>query len=209
MKLDMHIHTSRYSICSIISPEDIVSEAEAAGMEGIVITEHDKYWPPQEIRELKEAANTRFKIFSGQEVTTAAGHVLVFGCPQSFKYDIKVEELLGEIRKNGGVSFVSHPFRYIDIKHYLDSKIDLESYFGSYDGVEFLNGNQSAEQNSYGLSLYQKMKIPGIVGSDAHSKGMTGKFYTEFKNPVENEEELVEALKENQCRPGFKDTVNK
>jgi hypothetical protein len=83
----------------------------------------------------------------------------------------------------------------------------MESYFSSYDGAEFLNGNQSDEQNSYGLSQYRKMDITGIAGSDTHSKGMTGKFYTEFKKPVQNEEELVEALRENRCRPCSKEEI--
>ena len=41
-KVDLHIHTSRYSPCSRIDPGDLVQTATKTGLDTIVITEHGK-----------------------------------------------------------------------------------------------------------------------------------------------------------------------
>ncbi|MDA3792723.1 MAG: PHP domain-containing protein [Elusimicrobia bacterium] len=201
MKIDMHAHTSRYSLCSRLSPEDLIKTTREAGLEAVVITEHDKYWPEKELARFREKFDDKVKIFTGQEVSTAAGHVLVFGCANSFKYNIKVEDLADEVRQRGGVSFLSHPYRYADISYFRENRDEAERCYKYFDGIEVLNGNQSCEQNKFALAEYRRMNITGIAGSDAHSAEMAGRFMTEFKCDIENEKELVEALKEGLCRP--------
>lgn len=47
--IDLHVHTSRYSLCSHLSPQDLVRPAPKSGVDGIVITEHDWQWTCREI----------------------------------------------------------------------------------------------------------------------------------------------------------------
>ena len=51
-KIDHHLHTSRHSPDSIIDPEELIVQARSAGLDGVVITEHDYQWGPDELAEL-------------------------------------------------------------------------------------------------------------------------------------------------------------
>ncbi len=77
MRLDLHIHTSAYSACSHMTPDEMANSAKAAGLDGICITEHNKIWDRQEARSLGRKHD--LPIFRGMEVTTTGGDILVFG----------------------------------------------------------------------------------------------------------------------------------
>ena len=51
MFIDIHLHTYRYSPCSWMSPEELIFRAEEVGLDGIVITEHNKVWRKDEIKD--------------------------------------------------------------------------------------------------------------------------------------------------------------
>ena len=72
MKFDLHLHTSRHSPDSVIDPFELLDRARAAGLDGVVITEHDYLWPEDELDELRAAAPD-LVVLSGVEVTGAAG----------------------------------------------------------------------------------------------------------------------------------------
>ena len=55
ISIDLHVHTSRYSFCSHISPEELIRLAPERGIDGIVITEHDWQWTNEEIKNLQES----------------------------------------------------------------------------------------------------------------------------------------------------------
>src|SRR2546423_15273689 len=57
VKFDLHMHTRRYSPDSEIDPFDLVRRAREVGLDGIVITEHDRLWPEDELEELRKAAS--------------------------------------------------------------------------------------------------------------------------------------------------------
>src|SRR5215467_6346868 len=44
MILDLHIHTSWHSADSNLSPIDLIREAKRLGLDGVVVTEHDRGW---------------------------------------------------------------------------------------------------------------------------------------------------------------------
>src|SRR4029453_17761332 len=56
MSFDLHMHTRRYSPDSEIDPFELVRRAKEIGLDGIVITEHDRLWPEDELEELRAAA---------------------------------------------------------------------------------------------------------------------------------------------------------
>ena len=78
MLLEIHCHSSKHSPCSSISTLDLVRQARAKALQGIVITEHHYLWPDDELRALRTAAEVEnhFLILAGQEVETDMGHLL-------------------------------------------------------------------------------------------------------------------------------------
>ena len=52
MILDLHIHTSWHSADSNLSPIDLIHEAKRLGLDGVVVTEHDRGWDRFRARDL-------------------------------------------------------------------------------------------------------------------------------------------------------------
>ena len=52
MILDLHIHTSWHSADSNLSPIELIREAKRLGLDGVVVTEHDRGWDRFRAREL-------------------------------------------------------------------------------------------------------------------------------------------------------------
>jgi predicted metal-dependent phosphoesterase TrpH len=204
MLIDMHIHTYRYSGCSMLDPVDIVRRAEELGLGGIVLTEHDCTWSGAEIEELRQQTGTELLILRGQEVSSPGGHVLVYGCYEILD-TLSTSELLRYVHARGAVALPSHPFRFGDFT--MESLETLKDQLGGFDGFEALNGNQNAAQNAFGMDAWEKLDIPAIGGSDGHFIEMIGRYVTEFEGEIREEQDLVREIRAGRCRPVRMSTV--
>ena len=68
MKVELHLHTSRYSGCSTATPAALMRKLVEAGYEAVYITEHDAVWPEREIARLQEDFPA-IRIFAGVELS--------------------------------------------------------------------------------------------------------------------------------------------
>jgi hypothetical protein len=199
MLIDMHVHTNRYSGCSILDPYELVRRASELKLSGIVITEHDYVWSLAEINELKRATKTDLLILRGQEVSASSGHLLVLGFYGELGYHLEEEEIIERVHDNDGVVLLAHPFRY---GRNADVSIEkLKARFSSFDGIEVFNGNQDIYENDYGKRVWESLGIVGVGGSDAHSTVRVGRYLTWFQNEIRDEEDLVKEIKNGRCRP--------
>src|SRR2546421_8454770 len=105
MKFDLHMHTRRYSPDSEIEPFDLVRRAREIGLDGIVITEHDRLWPEAELDELRAAA-PGLVVLGGVEVTGRGGDLLCYGVTDltNLGRGTPWGELCREVRRQGGVA---------------------------------------------------------------------------------------------------------
>jgi predicted metal-dependent phosphoesterase TrpH len=208
MKIDMHIHTERYSGCSNISPFALLERAKQVGLDSIAITEHNMIWQEEEKMELIKRAKGLVLLFgvevnvkkSDEAIHSKTGeHYLVFWNPQNpppVVYEYMEEELLFEsVRMAGGVVIVAHPFRF-------NSQFD-KRFLRPYpiNGIEVKSTNIDEEGTKKALNLSNRMGLCPIAGSDAHSLKSVGKFYTEFQVPISNELDLIKAVCQRQCHP--------
>lgn len=199
MLLEMHCHTSKYSKCSLINPETLITLVKKKGLQGIIITEHHYLWGDDEIKALRIKAemDENFLIMAGQEVETDFGHVLVFGADKTIGEEISLKDLrMG----NPSASLVwAHPFRSGNIP---EEKKLLNPML---DAIEIFSMNQSPKENYLGLKAWHKYKFTAISGSDAHVESMAGVYPTQFDHPVFNMRGLVAEIKKSRCRPFFKE----
>ncbi len=77
MYLDLHIHTTAYSGCSNMTPDEMAVAAKNAGLDGVCITEHNRIWKKEDAESL--AHKHDIAIFRGMEITSTGGDILVFG----------------------------------------------------------------------------------------------------------------------------------
>src|SRR5215813_14216602 len=76
MILDLHIHTSWHSADSNLSPIELIREAKRLGLDGVVVTEHDRGW--DRFRARKLAAEYDFLFLRGIVLSTGLGHIFTF-----------------------------------------------------------------------------------------------------------------------------------
>jgi len=184
--IDLHCHTRPLSACSALDAAELARLARSRGLDAICLTEHDRAWPEDELRELR--GRTGFPIFSGVELTTDIGHILAFGLAGTTGYSAIGREVHQAALECGAILFLAHPARdgLLTVSH------ETVEYFAS---VEAINGSDSRLQNMAASGLAHGFRLPGIGGSDAHTPAEAGRAATRFTRRIETQAELLEALR--------------
>jgi predicted metal-dependent phosphoesterase TrpH len=188
-KIDLHVHTSRGSPCAEIhDPETIPKAMEKAGIQGVVITEHNSFWSKSEIKEINKNCNGK-RIYRGIEVTTDKHHYLVIGVDNEKEIypGIKTEKLIKIVKKQGGAIILAHPFyNYKDEFDFLIPE--------NLTAIEIVSTLSKADDVKRTKRLCKESGLLGVAGSDAHCSENLGKFFTIFPYLPENEKELAKLL---------------
>jgi hypothetical protein len=67
--------------------------------------------------------------------------------------------------------------------------------FKQVDALEVLNGKVTPRENQFAHQVAEGLNLPATGGSDAHEVSEVGRYATRFSRPIQNEAELVAALK--------------
>lgn len=206
MIIDLHVHTNALSPCSNMDPGEAVRQARSAGLDGVCFTEHGRRWKKAELRELSRQEG--FPIFCGMEVETREGHMLVFGLEEDCPGIFSAQELHQEVEARHGLMFAAHPFRGFLLFGAADLQLSVERASSRpvwqwVDGLEVCSGRCTQRENAIAAQVQQRLGIRGIGGSDAHTLTEVGRCVTIFNGRVEDEAELVEALRRGQFRAGY------
>ncbi len=197
MKIDHHLHTLRYSPDSVIHPSALIERAKAVGLDGIVITEHDEQWRPDELEELARRADP-LKVFSGVEVSAREGHFLVYGLPDLTEVGpgITVGELLAVAARHQAAVVAAHPFRW-------DQPFDeiVAAHGPAFDALELVSNNITNATRAKTLELLKKHAMGATGSSDGHALVDVGCYYTEFAEPIATMADFVAALRGRRGRP--------
>ena len=186
MLIDLHCHSFPRSQCSSLSPEEVVDLARERSLDGVCFTEHDTFWPADELAELRQ--RTGFLVLAGVELTTDMGHVLAYGLEGGAAELVTAEGAFRAATASGALLYLAHPAR--DGRLVVDHR--TVEYFAS---VEAINGSDSRLQNMAATGLAHGFGLPGIGGSDAHTRAEVGRAATRFNVDVRDEAGLVEALR--------------
>ncbi len=64
MKIDLHVHASERSDCSIAGERELIEDAIRFGLDGLVFTDHHRLVPPGHLGDLKDESPP-FRVFGG------------------------------------------------------------------------------------------------------------------------------------------------
>jgi len=192
MLVDIHLHTTRYSQCAKCAPDAMMAAAEAAGLDGVVITEHHATWGDDEIDALRKA-HPGLRIFRGMEVTTDRGRadVLVLGIPHPWGLyqGMRPDQAVRRIRQAGGASVLAHPFR-------LQSAVPAEFMAEPPDAYEVMSFNMLVFARRKAALLERLLpSAHPLVASDAHHTDGLGAYAIQLDDAVADEAELAEAVR--------------
>ena len=193
MKFDLHMHTRRYSPDSVTDPFELVESALAAGLDGIVITEHDRLWPEYELDELRAAA-PGLVILGGVEVAGRGGDVLCYGVTdlRRLPKGVAWPELCREVHRQGGVAVAAHPNRWGQPFERI-----LAEQRPEIGGIEVMSNNMDADLRGRAAELLVKFPHFAQLGnSDSHDPATVGCCYTEFDVEIRTTADLVAAIRD-------------
>ena len=196
-KIDHHVHTSRHSPDSAIAPEVLVARARLAGLDAVVITEHDYQWKADELADLNARAGG-LVVLSGAEVSAREGHFLVYGLPdlEGVRPGIALAELLRVVKARDAAIVAAHPFRWDQ-----DFRQIVAQHGPIFDGVELVSNNVTPETRAKAEALLKTTPMGATGSSDGHEPEAVGCYYTEFPGEVKTIGDFVRALRHREGRP--------
>lgn len=161
MIADLHIH-SKFSYDSILSPEKILKVAKKRGLHLIAITDHETIRGG--IETVKLNRDKDFFVIVGCEINTDIGDIIGLFLTDEIK-SRNYLDVISEIREQGGIVILPHPFRGHLINYNLMSNVDA---------IEVFNGRLSYELNFKAKKLAETYHKSYVAGSDAHFAGEIG-----------------------------------
>ncbi len=201
--VDLHMHTDHSSDCA--TPVEVLIEtARDRGFGAIAVTDHNEISGALAAADVA-AGMDDFKVIIGEEVKTAEqGEVIGLFLTEKIPRGMSMAETIGEIRRQGGLVYVPHPFDRMhsvpDYEHLLDmvEEIDFIEVFNPR--VAVTSFNEEAER------FARKYNIIPAAGSDNHvAQGLGSVRVTlpDFEGP----EEFLEAMREAEITRRHKNLV--
>jgi predicted metal-dependent phosphoesterase TrpH len=185
LSVELHTH-SALSYDGRDPVEELLEEANAAGLDALAVTDHDEIDASLEAARL--APEYDLLGIPGIEVSSDAGHVLGLGVETAIPEGLSFHETIDRIHDHGGIAIVPHPFQELR-KGVLRavSKEDLRAA----DAIEVYNSRLlTGRANRQAKRLAQEFGMPMTAGSDAHIAEMVGQAFT----VVDTDERSVDAI---------------
>ncbi|MFH0897675.1 MAG: PHP domain-containing protein [Candidatus Bathyarchaeota archaeon] len=188
---DFHIH-SHFSKDSNMTPRNIVKVAKKNELRGIAITDHETIRGGVEAK--KESPHSDFFIIVGSEIRTEACEIIGLFLNEEVS-STDPYSVIDEIRDQGGLAVLPHPFRSLPAFFQKRGKIIPEEIVKRIHFIEVINSRTREKDNQKALTLASRMGKPMVTGSDAHFYQEIGRVKTSLA-PFNSEEELRKNLLE-------------
>jgi len=191
LDVDLHMHTDHSGDCAT-PVEVLLQTAQAQGLGAIAVTDHNEVSGALAAREL--AAEYGVKVIVAEEVKTASqGEVIGLFIEERIPRGMTLAETVAEIRRQGGLVYVPHPFDRMhavpDYEHLLDIVEDV-------DAIEVYNPRVAIGSfNEEAARFAAKYRIPGGAGSDAHVAQGLGSVRVRMRD-FDGPEEFMESLRD-------------
>ncbi|MCC6754771.1 MAG: glycosyltransferase [Solirubrobacterales bacterium] len=201
--VDLHMHTDHSSDCA--TPVKVLIEtARDRGFGAIAITDHNEVSGAQEAARVAEGLDD-FKIIVAEEVMTSdAGEVIGLFLTEKIPKGVTMREAITEIRRQGGLVYVPHPFDRLhsvpDYENLLDivEDIDLMEVFNPRVAISSFNEEAERFARKYNL-------IPA-AGSDSHVAQGLGAVRNRLHD-FDGAEEFLESMREAEITRRHKNLV--
>lgn len=205
MLIDLHTHTRLGSPDSLLHPDELIERSKAAGLDAVVLSEHDQTWDREAVQALARRHN--FRIIPGLEVSTDRGHILVYGVHTYADSMRQAETLASHVAQVNGAMVAAHPYRdhapwnWRDAEEHeraLARAIANPAYRLAH-AIEVLNGHGSLHENRFSEQVARGLGRPGTAGTDSHQVSDIGKAATYFERDIRDERDLIREILAGRC----------
>jgi predicted metal-dependent phosphoesterase TrpH/glycosyltransferase involved in cell wall biosynthesis len=187
--VDLHMHTDHSPDCAT-PVGTLLDTAKRVGLDVIAVTDHNEISGALEAR---ERANG-IKVIVAEEVKTAdQGEVIGLFLEEKIPRGMTLQETIAEIRRQGGLVYVPHPFDRMhavpDYEHLLDIVEDIDAIEVFNPRVAFSAFNEEAAR------FAAKYRIVAGAGSDSHVVQGLGSVKIRMRD-FDGAEEFLESLRD-------------
>jgi len=189
--VDLHMHTDHSHDCA--TPVDVLlATAADQGLGAIAVTDHNEISGALEARQ--QAIGGPVKVIVAEEVKTAEqGEVIGLFIEQKIPRGMSLEETIAEIRRQGGLVYVPHPF---DRLHSVPDYEHLLKVVDDVDVIEIFNPRVALQAfNDEAARFAAKYRIVCGAGSDAHVPQGLGSVRIRMRD-FDSPDEFLESLRE-------------
>jgi glycosyltransferase involved in cell wall biosynthesis len=187
--VDLHMHTDHSPDCA--TPVDtLLDTAKSVGLGAIAITDHNEISGALEAR---DRANG-IKVIVAEEVKTAdQGEVIGLFIEEKIPRGMTLQETIAEIRRQGGLVYVPHPF---DRMHAVPDYEHLLDVVEQIDAIEVFNPRVAFSAfNEEAARFAAKYRIVAGAGSDSHVAQGLGSVKIRMRD-FDGPEEFLESLRD-------------
>ncbi len=191
--VDIHMHTDHSHDCAV--PVDALLEtADAVGLGAIAVTDHNEISGALEARERAERDGRRVKVIVAEEVKTAdQGEVIGLFIEKKIERGMTLEETIEEIRRQGGLVYVPHPF---DRMHAVPDYEHMLRVVDRVDAIEVFNARVTFSTfNEEAARFAAKYRIVAGAGSDSHVPQGLGSVRIRMRD-FDGPDEFIESLRD-------------
>jgi len=189
---DLHMHTDHSPDCA--TPAELLLEtAKEQGLGAIAITDHNEISGALQAREIAERIGG-IKVILAEEVKTAhQGEVIGLFLSERIERGMSMKETIAEIRRQGGLVYVPHPFDRLhsvpDYEHLIEIVDDIDILEVFNPRVAFSAFNEEAVRFARKYSI-----VPG-AGSDSHVVQGLGSVKIRLRD-FDGPQEFLESMRE-------------
>lgn len=152
---DFHVHSS-YSYDSLMRPKRILELAKKRGIDVVAFTDHGTIAGGMKAKLFE--AQTGVRVIVGAEVSTDVGDIIGLHLKSELRAS-NWREVLAEIRSQGGLVVLPHPYRGHANVNEVAAEVDL---------IEVWNARCSRDDNRRAAALAVAAGKGMTAGSDAH-----------------------------------------
>jgi hypothetical protein len=194
MKVELHLHTSRYSGCAHNTPAEMMQAMIAARYDAVFITEHDAVWSDWEIEQL-QAIFPDILIFPGVELTLREQplvHLIVLGTTDEEYLLLRPDPaaVMEKARSEGHLTLLAHPFRYEGAAEVLETPGEVPLP----DALEYRSNNHDETMAAQSPSAGRRRGIKIVNAGDIHTVEKVNRFWIETHRPMARADNIREIV---------------
>lgn len=176
MKIEMHVHT-KYSKDSLLCFWPLYLKLKFLGIDVVAVTEHNNIEGGLRFKEFCKKRNSKIQVIVGDEIFTSQGEVIGLYLSSPIEPGLSAGETIRQIRAQGGLVYVPHPYDAKRHKTVLQEQALSENQ-EFIDCIEVHNGrNKELKYSFKQKEISKKYSIIPVIGSDAHTWMEIGRNY--------------------------------
>lgn len=179
-----------------MAPKVLVRRAEAFGLDGVAITDHNTM---SGVEPARRAASDDLLVISGSEIDTRDGQVIGLFLSEPIEPGGSPRAVIEQVHAQDGVALVPHPFDPLR-----DGLSTVDDHVSVIDAIETRNARCVRDRyNERARTFAAEHDLPETGGSDAHFARELGTARTEVELEQEmgDTSDVKEALLAGRVRP--------